>query len=89
MLVVCATCGGGVDVGPAPEVDATSLDPDVVGLFRARIAQIEKTPRDAELRARLGMAYEANMFGLIAATEDMREGLKAFLDKRSADFRNR
>jgi len=33
-------------------------------------------------------AYETNLFGLISATEDMREGMKAFLEKRSAEFRN-
>jgi enoyl-CoA hydratase len=40
-------------------------------------------PMDEALR------YEANLFGLIASTEDMREGLNAFLEKRKADFRNR
>jgi len=35
-----------------------------------------------------GLAYEANLFGLVAATEDMREGLKAFLEKRKAEFKN-
>ena len=34
------------------------------------------------------LAYEANMFGLIAATKDMREGLNAFLEKRRAEFKN-
>jgi enoyl-CoA hydratase len=32
---------------------------------------------------------EANHFGLIASTEDMREGMSAFLEKRSAEFRGR
>jgi enoyl-CoA hydratase len=35
-----------------------------------------------------GLAYETNMFGLVSATADMREGLKAFLEKRSASFQN-
>lgn len=30
---------------------------------------------------------EANMFGLLASTSDMREGMGAFLEKRSADFK--
>ena len=34
------------------------------------------------------LAYEANLFGLISATDDMKEGMKAFLEKRKADFRN-
>lgn len=32
---------------------------------------------------------ESNLFGLLASTEDMREGMQAFLEKRSAEFRNR
>jgi enoyl-CoA hydratase len=35
-----------------------------------------------------GLAYEENLFGLVSATADMREGLKAFLEKRPAAFRN-
>ncbi|MGQ0814509.1 MAG: enoyl-CoA hydratase/isomerase family protein [Gemmatimonadota bacterium] len=30
---------------------------------------------------------EANMFGLLAATADMREGMSAFLEKRAAEFK--
>ena len=31
--------------------------------------------------------YEATLFGLVASTDDMREGTKAFLEKRKAEFR--
>ncbi len=34
-------------------------------------------------------AYEATLFGLTAATEDMREGTAAFLEKRPPTFRGR
>ena len=34
-------------------------------------------------------AYEATLFGLIASTDDMREGTKAFLEKRKAEFKGR
>jgi enoyl-CoA hydratase len=34
-----------------------------------------------------GLALEAEAFGLVFATEDMREGTKAFLEKRPARFK--
>ena len=33
--------------------------------------------------------FEATLFGLAAATDDMREGTKAFLEKRKPDFKGR
>ncbi len=36
-----------------------------------------------------GCAHEATLFGLAAATEDMREGTRAFLDKRKPAFKGR
>jgi enoyl-CoA hydratase len=33
--------------------------------------------------------YEATLFGLVASTDDMREGTKAFLEKRKAEFRGK
>jgi enoyl-CoA hydratase/carnithine racemase len=32
-------------------------------------------------------AYEATLFGLVAATDDMREGTQAFLEKRKPEFK--
>ncbi|HSJ09743.1 MAG TPA: enoyl-CoA hydratase-related protein [Longimicrobiales bacterium] len=32
---------------------------------------------------------ESNLFGLLASTEDMREGMSAFLEKRKASFRSK
>jgi enoyl-CoA hydratase len=36
-----------------------------------------------------GLALEARLFGLAAATDDMREGVRAFLEKRQASFTGR
>lgn len=36
-----------------------------------------------------GLAYEATLFGLCAATDDMREGMAAFLEKRPPRFTGR
>jgi len=36
-----------------------------------------------------GCAYEATLFGLVAATDDMREGTRAFLEKRKPSFQGK
>ncbi len=40
---------------------------------------------DAGTEAALG--FESSAFGLLASTEDMKEGMQAFLDKRKAEFK--
>lgn len=50
---------------------------------------IEAVNRGVEMPLDKGQFLEATLFGLVAATDDMREGTKAFLEKRRADFKGR
>lgn len=52
-------------------------------------AAIEAIMSGSEMPFEEGQFLEATLFGLLASTEDMSEGMKAFLEKRKADFRNR
>jgi enoyl-CoA hydratase len=45
--------------------------------------------RGLEMPQEEGMFLEATLFGLCCATEDMREGTKAFIEKRKADFKGK
>lgn len=47
---------------------------------------LEAIRRGVEMPLAEGLAYEATLFGLCAATDDMREGMNAFLEKRAAKF---
>lgn len=47
---------------------------------------IECTTRGMEMSVDDGLALESNLFGLLAATDDMREGMTAFMEKRKANF---
>jgi len=48
---------------------------------------MEAVDRGLDLTLQEGLALEADAFGLVAATDDMKEGLKAFLEKRAPKFR--
>ncbi len=50
---------------------------------------MEAIERGAEVPLQEGLFLEATLFGVACATEDMREGTKAFLEKRPAAFRGR
>jgi enoyl-CoA hydratase len=50
---------------------------------------IESVTRGQEMGLDQALELEANLFGLLAATDDMREGMTAFLEKRKPDFTGR
>ena len=50
---------------------------------------MEAIDRGLDLTLDDGLLLEANHFGLLAATEDTKEGLTAFLEKREAKFKGR
>jgi enoyl-CoA hydratase len=50
---------------------------------------MEAIERGIEMPQEEGLFLEATMFALACATEDMREGTKAFLEKRKAEFRGK
>jgi enoyl-CoA hydratase len=48
---------------------------------------LEAIDRGLDMSLEEGLILEANHFGLLAASDDMTEGMKAFLDKRAPAFR--
>ena len=50
---------------------------------------MEAIERGSEMPLEEGLFLEATLFGLCCATEDMREGTKAFLEKRAAQFQGK
>jgi enoyl-CoA hydratase len=50
---------------------------------------LEAVDRSLETGIDEGLGLEAHLFGLLASTEDMREGMEAFLEKREARFQAR
>lgn len=52
-------------------------------------AAIESIVRGGSLPVAEALRFESGRFGIVASTEDMHEGLQAFLDKRPANFKRR
>jgi len=50
---------------------------------------MEAIERGVEMPLEEGLFLEATLFGVACATEDMREGTRAFLEKRSAEFKGK
>ncbi len=59
-----------------------------MGPLAVRLA-MEAVDQGLEMSLDEGLLLEANHFGLLAATDDMKEGLSAFLEKRPAKFHGR
>ncbi|HEX9982247.1 MAG TPA: enoyl-CoA hydratase-related protein [Thermoanaerobaculia bacterium] len=52
-------------------------------------AAIEAVMIGSEMPLEAGLSFEATLFGLLASTEDMKEGMGAFLEKRQAEFKGK
>ena len=52
-------------------------------------AALECVVRGMQLPLEQGLRFESGRFGILAASEDMHEGLKAFLEKRPAKFQRK
>lgn len=50
---------------------------------------IEAVNKGLQMTFADGQVFEATLFGLVASTDDMREGTSAFLEKRKAEFKGR
>lgn len=78
-------------------VAGDELIPAAVGMMNEILANgplavslcIEAVDRGLEMSLEEGLVLEANHFGLLASTEDMTEGMQAFLDKRTPEFRGK
>jgi enoyl-CoA hydratase len=50
---------------------------------------IESVNHGFEMPQAAAQFLEASLFGLVASTEDMKEGTRAFLEKRKADWKGK
>jgi enoyl-CoA hydratase len=74
------------DLLPAAEAMAKKIIANAPLAVKYTLEAIE---RGVEIPQEEGLFLEATLFGLSCATEDMREGTKAFLEKRTADFKGK
>jgi enoyl-CoA hydratase len=70
-----------------PEARKLAATISANGPIAVRLA-LECALRGRSLPLADGLRMESDAFGLVSATKDMREGLRAFLEKRKATFRN-
>jgi enoyl-CoA hydratase len=70
--------------------DARKLAAELAANAPLAMRYIIKAVHDGlEMPLAQGCIHEATLFGLVASTEDMREGTKAFLEKRKAEFQGK
>jgi enoyl-CoA hydratase len=79
-------------VVPLPELMKTAEDIAKKVIANAPLAVkfvLEAVNRGVEMTQAEGQFLEATLFGLCCATEDMKEGTRAFLEKRPANFKGK
>lgn len=79
-------------VVPAAELTAAALElaQKIAGKPQVAVRLIKEAVENGlEMDASRAYAYEADLFGLCFATEDQKEGMAAFLEKRKAVWKNR
>ena len=77
-------------VVPAPELMAEAHRLATAIAAKAPVAvryMLEAVRRGIQLPLDQAQALEATLFGLVASTADMREGARAFLEKRAPEFK--
>jgi enoyl-CoA hydratase len=70
--------------------EARALGAELAGKAPQAVrAILDAVTRGLEMPLAEALAYEATLFGLVAGTDDMKEGTRAFLEKRTPRFTGR
>jgi enoyl-CoA hydratase/carnithine racemase len=55
----------------------------------AVLAALESARRGLDMDLDLGLRFESTLFGILGSTQDMHDGLNAFLEKKKVKFEGR